>query len=388
MEMQKVSSKFRESISQGGLFLSKKTCFAMIAVDILIGIATLIVKIEQHQPNLQYAQLLATYQFGIMRRALVGEIWALLTGGGPVPVHDVFVLGGSVIAITIVLFILAFRSIFRFSEDSLPVFVYTFGSPFWFKNFVFSIGYFDIYGCLVALLALILAVNAFYMPIVGVLCVLLLLVHHIHFFLYLPAIAAIVLVRHRVARKWDLQFAIWVVAISLICVAALLYLALIVRPPVSPEQFLEALQSRATGPFDRSVVIWYSTIPEEIGKVMFLLSHNLERVPIYGVLFLLHAPLFAYFSRLLRELADRTDRLIIVASVVGITLSYLVIFIVAYDYSRWVSNWAVCMMLLMFALKTLPSRASPMPPIARTPRNAVLAWCVTICPRVGVTYPF
>ena len=70
---------------------------------------------------------------------------------------------------------------------------------------------------------------------------------------------------------------------------------------------------------------------------------------------------------------------------------YVVIFIVAYDYSRWVSSWGVCMFLIMHAHSAAAvgyderaiRRSAP-----TTLENLVLGWIVTVIPRVGVTIPF
>jgi hypothetical protein len=102
----------------------------------------------------------------------------------------------------------------------------------------------------------------------------------------------------------------------------------------------------------------------------------------------MHSPLIGYFSRMIRGLASETDRQLVLAGIGTITAGYIVICGVVFDYARWVSNWAVCMMLLMFAVRLLPSCESASVPIARTPRNAALAWIVTLIPRVGNTVPF
>ena len=72
------------------------------------------------------------------------------------------------------------------------------------------------------------------------------------------------------------------------------------------------------------------------------------------------------------------------------TVGYVVIFIVVYDYSRWVSSWAVCMFLMLHATRLLPSTfphdTAPINP--RDKLNVVLGWIVTAIPRVGVTIPF
>jgi hypothetical protein len=63
-------------------------------------------------------------------------------------------------------------------------------------------------------------------------------------------------------------------------------------------------------------------------------------------------------------------------------------FAIVFDYSRWISNWAVCMFLILHAVKTLPG-SKPVPPIPADDRGAVtLGWIMTLIPRVGIVRPF
>jgi hypothetical protein len=361
----------------------------MIACDVVIGIVVLIGKVHQHTPKLEYAILLANYQFGLIRRGLAGQFWTFLTPGRLVSPGDAYLLGGVLVVLTIVAFLLVFGSIFRYSTENLPLLAMTFGSPFWFKNFIVTTGYFDLLGCLVALIALVLPLQAFYLPVVGVLCVILLFIHHLHFLLYIPAILLIALLRHR-ARGTSLPS----VALRLGLVAAVIsltfvYLAIIVRPSVPPDVFLEGLRARGHDPVEGGVLkLWFSTIAEEMRDTMDSLPKNLKRVPVYGVLIWLHAPLYAYARQMVRTLSSELDRLCVLVGVVAITLGYFVICAVVFDYARWVSNWAVCMMLVMFAVRPLPSNEPMAVPIAPTRRNAAFAWALTFIPRVGTVMPF
>jgi len=59
-----------------------------------------------------------------------------------------------------------------------------------------------------------------------------------------------------------------------------------------------------------------------------------------------------------------------------------------FDYSRWISNWAVCLVLILFAIKDLPTRHA-VPPIPAEDRKVrMFGWVVTLIPRVGVIRPF
>jgi hypothetical protein len=71
-----------------------------------------------------------------------------------------------------------------------------------------------------------------------------------------------------------------------------------------------------------------------------------------------------------------------------VSVGYLIIFAVVFDYSRWISNWAVCMFLIMHAVKALPS-SKPVSPISSDDRKTtIFSWIVTLIPRVGIVRPF
>jgi len=71
-----------------------------------------------------------------------------------------------------------------------------------------------------------------------------------------------------------------------------------------------------------------------------------------------------------------------------VSISYLVIFATVFDYSRWISNWAVCLFLILLAVKDLPT-VHLVPPIpAEDRKTQILGWIVTLIPRVGVVRPF
>jgi hypothetical protein len=119
------------------------------------------------------------------------------------------------------------------------------------------------------------------------------------------------------------------------------------------------------------------------------LPNNALRFPIYLILIYLHLPLISYFRRLTYSLARRQDRLLVVAGLVGVTLGYVVIGVVVFDYPRWVSNWAVCMILIMHAVRSLPSTQSdPIPVDPTLSKNRWFGWILAVIPRVGINKPF
>ena len=124
---------------------------------------------------------------------------------------------------------------------------------------------------------------------------------------------------------------------------------------------------------------WYATLPQELALTRMVLVKNLLRFPVYAALIAVHIPVGRYIWSLVAALPSRFLRLAAISSLAGITLGYVVIFIVVFDYSRWVSNWAVCMFLYMLALKLIspenPSEEAPLRPRDKT--NRVLGWIAT-----------
>src|SRR6185436_1607376 len=85
--------------------------------------------------------------------------------------------------------------------------------------------------------------------------------------------------------------------------------------------------------------------------------HNLLGVPVFALLIWLHTPLWRYFRGLIAALSVDAHRHIVTAAIVMVSLGYLVMFAIVFDYSRWISNWAVCLFLILHAVKMLPAKA-------------------------------
>ena len=134
--------------------------------------------------------------------------------------------------------------------------------------------------------------------------------------------------------------------------------------------------------------IWYQPLAKEISDTWGRMPANLLGVPVFALLIWLHAPLWRYFAGLVRSLAEDLHRRIVIAGIVSVSAAYLVMFAIVFDYSRWVSNWAVCLFLILHAVKALPAAQST-PPISGNDRNTtILGWIVTLIPRVGIVRPF
>src|SRR5690242_2812010 len=166
----------------------------MLAVNAAVFVGLFLYKISL-PPYVPYIHLLVDYHFGFTKRALIGAVVSLFAA--KVPLWLVFALAGAAWLATLALFAKLFRRTFGLDEKHLPLFVFTAGSPFFLKNFMHTLGHFDIYGCLLAIcLLLIPARSVAYVLLATVFSVVLVLIHHIHVLMYVPTIAAIVVLRH------------------------------------------------------------------------------------------------------------------------------------------------------------------------------------------------
>lgn len=362
----------------------------MVAVNIAVLIGVFLYKLPR-EPYVPYIHLLVDYHFGFTKRALIGAVVSLFFA--KVPVWLVFVLSGAVWLLTLALFVKLFRRTFGFDDAHLPLFVFMAGSPFFLKNFMHTLGHFDIYGCAFAIgLLLIPARSILFVMVAAVASMILILIHHIHLLMYVPTIAVIVLLRYFLVQGVTLRNASVGIAatltVSLLFVAAQFWGSLAI-----PEaEFVQHLRGRMADPVRTNLLsfsfIWYQSLAQEIHDTWQRMPSNLLGIPVFALLIWLHAPLWTFFADLIRSLRDQLHRRIVIAAIVAVSVAYLVMFAIVFDYSRWISNWAVCMFLILHAVKTLPaSREAPL--IASDDRKTILPGAiVTLIPRVGIVRPF
>jgi hypothetical protein len=362
----------------------------MLAADLVIAVAGIVYTVLIDSPRFPgYMHLLVTYHFGFVRRALIGTIISWFTD--TVPLWYVYALAIVAWIVALVLFVAAFRKVFGFAEKNVPLFVFLVGSPFFFKNFAIAIGHFDIYGCIWALVALLIPVGSLYPLVIAVGCVVLILIHHLHFLLYIPTIGFIVFVRYGMVPGLSAGKIVYGLSLVVLISIAFAAVAVFGRMTVPPETFLAYVRSRALDPIDPSNDwMWYSTLAQEIRATWHRLGMHALRFPVYAVLIALHFPVARYFKSMIVALPTTFLRSASVAALAGISVGYLAIGVVAHDYSRWLSNWGVCMMLAMLAVRLLPAVAEKDDPPIRPDKkeNLVLGWITTAIPRVGVSIPF
>jgi hypothetical protein len=362
----------------------------MLAVNAIVLAGVFIHKITL-PPYVPYIHLLVDYHFGFAKRALIGAIVWLFAQ--QVPVWLVFALGGVTWLITAGLFVSLFRRTFGFDHAHMPLFIFTAGSPFFLKNFMHTLGHFDIYGCAFAIgLLMVPAHSMAFVLLAALASMILILIHHIHVLMYVPTIGVIVMLRHYLAvgiGRTNLA-----VGVGSVLLLGALFIALQFwgTMPIPEAAFVDHLRTRMADPSRTDLLsfsyIWYQPLSREIADTWARMPSNLLGVPVFALLIWLHTPLWRYFADLVVALADDFHRRVVVAGLVGVSAAYLIMFLIVFDYSRWVSNWAVCLFLILHAIKALPA-SRVVPPISGDDRKTgMLGWIVTLIPRVGVIRPF
>lgn len=362
----------------------------MLAVNVAVLFGVFLHKIWL-PPYVPYIHLLVDYHFGFTKRALIGAVVSVFFS--KIPVWLVFALSGAVWLITLGLFVKLFRRTFGFDDEHLPLFVLMAGSPFFLKNFMHTLGHFDIYGAALAIcLLLVPARSVVFVLSAALASMILILIHHIHLLMYVPTIAVIVVLRYYLVQGLSRQNVIVgmiaVIAVGLLFFAAQFWGSL----AVPQDEFVRYLQSRMADPSRTDLLsfsyIWYQPLSQELRDTWNRMPSNLLGVPVFALLIALHAPLWKYFANLIRALAIESHRRVVIAAILMVSAAYLIMFAIVFDYSRWISNWAVCMFLILHAVKALPA-SDPAPLISAEDRKTtILGWIVTLIPRVGIVRPF
>ena len=362
----------------------------MLAVNVAVFIGVFWHKILL-PPFVPYIHLLVDYHFGFIKRALIGAIVSLFTD--KVPVWLVFALAGAVWLITFGLFIRLFQKTFGFDEKNLPLFLFMAASPFFFKNFMHTLGHFDIYGCLLAIVLLLIPARSIWFVVLAALfSIILILIHHIHLLMYVPTIAVIVVLRHYLVtginRSNVSVGVIATLALGALFVAAQFWGTM----PIPESEFVAYLKTRMADPSRTDLLsfsyIWYQPLSKEISDTWGRMPQNILGVPVFALLIWLHAPLWRYFADSIRALREDWHRWLVIAALIGVGLGYLIMFAIVFDYSRWISNWAVCMFLILHAVKTLPASHEVKPIPTHDRKSTVFGSIVTLIPRVGIVRPF
>jgi hypothetical protein len=247
----------------------------MLAVNAAVLIGVFLYKITR-EPYVPYIHLLVDYHFGFTKRALIGAVVSLFFS--KVPVWLVFALSGAVWLITLGLFVQLFRRTFGLDDAHMPLFVFMAGSPFFLKNFMHTLGHFDIYGCAFAIcLLLVPARSVVFVLLAALASMILILVHHIHLLMYVPTIAVIVVLRHYLVQGFNRQNAIAGIA-AISCIGVLFFAAQFRGSLAVPEaEFVQYLQGRMAAHPDQSLELQLYLVSAAFsGDSRYLGSHAVK----------------------------------------------------------------------------------------------------------------
>lgn len=360
-------------------------CLAGFAVIILHRCLTPV-------PASEYVHRLVTYDDGLIRRALVGEVYSWFMSA--VPQWVIRIEAFVFVAVALGLFAMVFRRLFPGrGADTLLIACFLIGSPLLFKNFVGNLGKFDTWGAIVAMLAVLMPLRARTFGIVWALCVMLLFVHHLHATIYIPAIYAILLVRMVNANGGFDIGDLAALATSVVLLAGV-FLGLLVFgvPAYGADTFLDAMRERSLRSFpDYHVNMWYSTVGQEMAGSFAILPQHILRLPLYAAFVLIHLPIIAFFWRRLAPLAatHRAAHQAFVIGAVVIVGGFLATNIVTFDYARHLGNMALCFVLL--AAAQILSTTGPIEDAGDIqPENRLTltaAATVAVIPWIGTVFP-
>lgn len=358
----------------------------------LVFMAVYLVDHVRHDPYpITYIHYLVDYHFGFTKRALIGEIVSLVMDR--VPPFMVFVESGTILVLAFALYLQLFRKTFGGFTANAPLFFFIVCSPFVFKHFIKAMGFFDIYGFLLAIVLLLIPARSLWFVVVaGIGSIILLLIHHLQMLLFIPAIMAIVIVRYylvRPLRPQDIGVGLlYVVAIGVAFIAIQFF----GEVRASPEAFRAYLATRVGGSYNTEKAltfffIWFRTFTDEVKSTWSIMSYNLSWCWVYVVLFTLQIPLIRYIRDTVRAIESNHQRRVVSLLLVAISAGYLVIFATVFDYGRWMSGWAICMVLMLHAARTLPGaeRARPIPVSEKWVFTAAVI--LSCFPKVGILEP-
>ena len=273
----------------------------MLAVNAAVLIGVFLYKITR-EPYVPYIHLLVDYHFGFTKRALIGAVVSLFFT--KVPVWLVFALCGRRLADHAAgLFVKLFRRTFGFDDEHLPLFVFMAGSPFFLKNFMHTLGHFDIYGCAFAICLLLVPARS-----IAVRAARSASLDDPH--PDPPHSSPDVCADHRGHRgaallsgaglsSGGMWLSAWPPRLAL---RRLFVAAQFLGTMAVPEaEFVQYLQGRMADPSATDLLsfsyIWYQPLSKEYRDTWERLPSNMLGVPVFALLIWLHTPALAIFCR-------------------------------------------------------------------------------------------
>jgi hypothetical protein len=360
----------------------------LVVLGLLVTGGLVVGRLATEPHWLVYAHLLVDYRFGFVRRGLMGELLSHILAR-TAPWHA-YALGLAAWSVAVGLYAAVFRRLrFPDARQAAIFLCFTALSPVFLKNFVQTLGYFDVYGAMLLMAAILAPPGLAARSAVAAGCAVLLAVHHIHALLYVPAVLVVLTWKALAAGEAPAR-ALAGGALLAAALAAVFAAIVLQAAPVAPERLVAAMRERAAVPIpDYMHIPWTQTLAHEVQATAWVFANNAPRLPIYVALALLHLPLGRWVAAFLRTLPQERRRLV-AAGFALVTLAYLPVFVVAFDYARWVASWGSCMILLAHAAVLAFGRdAAALPRFDETSRwTLVCALALVLIPRLGTEIPF
>jgi hypothetical protein len=369
------------------LILSPRAYPFILAVSAAIIAYRLVRELNTHDMGYLYLEYLPTYDFGFIRRGFVPH---LLSYGLPQLTHlHVKIFAATLICITIAAYVAMYVFRFGLNARELPLLAITCASPCVFKNFIFDFARLDIFGFVVAVVALTLPLSVLYPLMLGGLACLLILIHEGQFLSYIPVIVCIAAIRIA-ATSEPLHVRFLLPALSALA-AIVVTFALVLAygaPDVPHDQLFVRLKERAIDPVYNRVFLWYINPIENmhLANASDMLWRQASSIHKYVLILAAHLPLLL-FARRETLASPPAVRIIVMLSVLAITVALTVMFVISHDKARWFATWLTGLILVTHAIRLVRRGDAPDTADLQTPIAVGAAWLMALIGRTGLMTP-
>ena len=381
-------SVHRSRLTSATWLLTSQAYPFILALVVIILCVELLRAIFFGSIDFLYFEFLADYNLGFLKRALVPHLVSLVWPQVS-QAHMRFVFA-VVILLAMTTYLAAFFRDFGRTRASLPVLVFVFGSPFFFKNYIYDFGRLDVFGCIGATLALLAPVGGLYLPVLFIFSSALILVHEVQAATYVPLIVMIGLLRSHGERKLSWTATALAVPFGLTVPLTLFLVIQFGNARVPEPVLLEHFRARALDASMEHAWLWYATIEQQaIGAwdPRYLWGQFIS-LPKYVYLAVIHWPLAFHMKKLVSGMEDRRARFGVITGLSVISLLYVMMLCISWDRARFFANWGTSLLLATHAIAQLGHAAKSDTDIFQSRAAVASAWLVALTPFVGMIIPF
>ena len=312
----------------------------------------LLASVDRYPCEYTFKQFLFDYRYGIVRRALEGEVVRHVFPP-PYSAHLFIHFNLVVMALALSLFFaMAAIAVVRRRSSALLIVIFAAAtSPLVFKNYLYDQGRQDVFGLLLTEILVICGLMGWDVAatiIFGASVVPLCLVADNHLFLFIPTCLALV------AFRWDgerieLRRYSWVPFFA--CAVALALSLTLPRPSIPLGEYTNYLQSKSVDTFSPGIQpeFWlYASVGKNLGyaKLEFRRLAPMYKEHALDFIFAAAVNLVVAFVAASTLRARRAMVVRYAALVSGIALCYIPLYLLAADVSRWTSNLTTCLYMV------------------------------------------